>query len=98
MVQYQLALTRLLAGTAFGSMRQRTAMHLLNLGVARPDGALVAPVAQQALADAVGTTRETVARALGELRSVGSVATVRGGVLLRDPERLAAEAQRSSGM
>ena len=97
-VQYQLALTRLLAGTAFGSIRQRTAMHLLNLSMARPDGALVAPVTQQALADAVGTTRETVARALGELRSVGNIATVRGGVLLRDPERLAAETQRSSGV
>ena len=65
---------------------------------ARSDGALVAPVTQQALADAVGTTRETVARALGELRLSGSIATVRGGILLRDPEQLAAEAERASGV
>jgi CRP/FNR family transcriptional regulator, cyclic AMP receptor protein len=92
MVQYQRDLIHLLAGTAFGSIRQRTAMHLVNLGTLRSDGALVAPVTQQALADAVGTTRETVARALRELRTVGAIATVRGGVLLRDLERLAAEA------
>jgi len=97
-VRYQLDLTRLLAGTAFGSIRQRTAMHLLNLSIARSDGSLVAPVTQQALADAVGTTRETVARALGELRAAGSIASVRGGVLLRDPERLGAETQLGSGV
>jgi CRP/FNR family transcriptional regulator, cyclic AMP receptor protein len=97
-VQYQLELTRLLAGTAFGSIRQRTAMHLLNLGIARSDGALVAPVTQQALADAVGTTRETVARALGELRRAEVIATVHGGILLRDVDRLASEAQYGSGV
>jgi len=97
-VRYQRDLIRLLAGTAFGSIRERTAMHLLDLSAARSDGALVAPVTQQALADAVGTTRETVARALGELRLSGSIATVRGGILLRDPEQLAAEAERASGV
>jgi CRP/FNR family transcriptional regulator len=98
MAQYQRDLIHLLAGTAFGSIRQRTAMHLLNLVAARSDGALVAAVTQQALADAVGTTRETVARALSELRLAGVTATVRGGVLLRDPERLAAEAERAAGV
>ncbi len=98
MAQYQRDLVHLLAGTAFGSIRERVAMHLLNLGTPQPDGRLFAPVTQQALADAVGTTRETVARALGELRAAGATASERGGVLLRDPERLAAEAQQASGV
>jgi CRP/FNR family cyclic AMP-dependent transcriptional regulator len=98
MVQYQWDLIHLLAGAVFGSIRQRTAMHLLSLAAARSDGALVAAVTQQELADAVGTTREVVARALGELRAAGALATVRGGVLLRDPERLAAEANSGAGV
>jgi CRP-like cAMP-binding protein len=85
-------------------------MHLLNLattgttgatgmaGAVRPDGPLTAPVTQQALADAVGTTRETVARALGELRDVGAIATGRNGIRLRDPEVLAVEAHRATGV
>jgi CRP-like cAMP-binding protein len=92
MVQYQRDLIHVLAGTAFGSIRQRTAMHLLNLAVARPDGTLVAAVTQQALADAVGTTRETVARAVGDLRRTGAIATESGGVRVRDPKALLAEA------
>jgi CRP/FNR family transcriptional regulator, cyclic AMP receptor protein len=106
MVTYQVDLIRVLAGTAFGSVRERTAMHLLGLASKGPEGApiagaLVAAVTQQTLADAVGTTRETVARALGELRELGLISTVRGGrggVLLRDPEGLAAEAERGSGV
>ena len=101
MVVYQRDLIHLLAGTAFGSIRQRVAMHLLNLattGMVRPDGPLTAPVTQQSLADAVGTTRETVARALGELRDVGAIATGRNGIVLRDPEVLAAEAHRATGV
>jgi CRP-like cAMP-binding protein len=95
LVQYQGDLLRVLVGTAFGSIRERTAMHLLDLSVARPDGLLVAPVTQQALADAVGTTRETVARALGELRDEGMIVTARGGIVLLHPEQLAAEAEGS---
>jgi CRP-like cAMP-binding protein len=100
LVAYQRDLIHVLAGTAFGWIRQRVAMHLLNLGTARPtpvDEALSAPVTQQALADAVGTTRETVARALGELRAEGAIATQRNGIVLCDPEGLAAEAHRATG-
>jgi CRP/FNR family transcriptional regulator len=44
------------AGTAFGSVRQRLARHLLDLATARQrDALLVGEVNQQALADAVGT-------------------------------------------
>jgi CRP/FNR family transcriptional regulator len=96
MVQYQRDLIHVLAGTAFGSIRQRVAMHLLNLGIARPDGTLIAPVTQQALADAVGTTRESVARALGALRAAGIITRERTGIHLRDPERLATDAYQGS--
>jgi CRP/FNR family cyclic AMP-dependent transcriptional regulator len=98
---YQRDLIHLLAGTAFGSIRQRVAVHLLNLAVTLPQnvgGRLVAPVTQQALADAVGSTRETVARALGELRAAGAIKSVHGGIHLLDPEQLAAEADLGAGV
>jgi CRP/FNR family transcriptional regulator len=95
---YQRDLIHLLAGTAFGSIRQRVAVHLLNLAVTYPGGALVAPVTQQALADAVGTTRETAARALRELRATGAIKSHRGGIQLQDPQQLAGEAHRAAGV
>ena len=77
------------AGTAFGSVRQRVARHLLDLAAPRWRGAvLLAPVSQQELADAAGTVREVVARALRELRDAGLVETTKRGVLLRDPAGL----------
>jgi CRP/FNR family transcriptional regulator, cyclic AMP receptor protein len=77
------------AGTAFGTVRQRVARHVLDLAAERQRGAeLLAPVSQQELADAVGTVREVVARALRELRDAGLVQTTRGGVLVVDPAGL----------
>ncbi len=52
---------------------------------------------QRALADAVGSTRETVARALSALREAGAIATQRHRIVLNDPEALAAEANRVAG-
>ena len=98
LTHYQRDLIHLLAGTAFGSIRQRVAVHLLNLAVTHAGGALVAPVTQQALADAVGTTRETAARALRELRAVGAIKSHRGGILLHDPQQLAGEAHQAFGI
>ena len=95
---YQRGLIHLLAGAAFGSIRQRVALHLLNLAAGSSGEALVAPVTQQVLADSVGTTRETVARALRELRATGAIKSHRGGVLLHDPEQLAAEAYQAAGV
>lgn len=75
--------------TAFGTVRQRLARHLLDMAAERQAGArLVAQVSQQELADAVGTAREVVARTLRELRDAGIVRTGRGGVELLDPSRL----------
>jgi CRP/FNR family transcriptional regulator len=77
------------AGNVFGSVRQRVARHLLDLAADRQQGAvLIAPVSQQALADAVGTAREVVARTLHDLRRARLVDTARNGVVLVDPDRL----------
>jgi CRP/FNR family transcriptional regulator, cyclic AMP receptor protein len=75
---------------AFGSVRQRVAAHLLDLASAqqRPQARLVARVSQQELADAVGSVREVVARALRDFRLAGLVATAPDSVVILDPARL----------
>lgn len=86
-------LVRCVAGAAFGTVRQRVARHLLDLGCAEHlDPPYVAAVTHQQLAAAVGSTREVVGRALSELRATGLVETTRGGILLPDPAGLATEA------
>jgi CRP/FNR family cyclic AMP-dependent transcriptional regulator len=74
----------------FGSVRQRVASHLLDLASTqqRPAGTLEARVTQQELADAVGSVREVVARALRDLRRLGIVATSTDSVVILDPIRL----------
>jgi CRP/FNR family transcriptional regulator, cyclic AMP receptor protein len=75
------------AGSAFGSVRQRVARHLLDLATARQrDSLLVVEVSQQDLADAVGSAREVVARTLAELRSAGLIRTGRKGIVLVDAD------------
>src|SRR5215212_347403 len=77
------------AGSAFGTVRQRVARHLLDLAAERQRGSkLLAPVSQQDLADAAGTVREVVARVLRDLRDAGLVETTRSGVLITDPAGL----------
>ncbi|HEX7172133.1 MAG TPA: Crp/Fnr family transcriptional regulator [Candidatus Limnocylindria bacterium] len=77
------------ADTAFGSVRQRLARHLLDLATAsQRDARLVAEVSQQALADAVGTAREVVARTLHDFRSARLIQTGRRGIVLLDPDRI----------
>lgn len=78
------------AVNAFGSVRQRIAAHLLDLASdgQRPHGRLEAHVSQQELADAAGSVREVVARALRELRVAGIVATSADSVVILDPARL----------
>jgi CRP/FNR family transcriptional regulator len=106
MLTYQRDLLHMLAGTAFGSIRQRVAMHLLNLGTTdsapiairkRSVPLLSAQVTQQSLADAVGSTRRSVARALSELRVEGVIETHRTGIVLLNPEQLAVEAYQATG-
>lgn len=79
-------------GTAFASVRQRVARHILDLASETQTGPdLVAEVSQQALADAVGTAREVVVRILRELREEAIVETRRGGIVILDAERLLAQ-------
>lgn len=82
-----------LAGTTFGSLRERVVRHLLDVASEQQRGpALVARLSQQELADAVGTVREVVSRVLGKLRDDGLVRTGDGGIELIDLARLAEEA------
>jgi CRP/FNR family cyclic AMP-dependent transcriptional regulator len=77
-------------GSAFATVRQRVARHLLDLA---SEGApeLVVSVTQQQLAEAVGTVREVVVRVLRELRTAGVVRTERNRIVIVDPARLIAE-------
>ena len=88
------------AVNAFGSVRQRVAAHLLDLASdrQRPGGRLVARVSQQELADAAGSVREVVARALRDLRVAGIVATAADSVVILDPARLYAESGGPAGL
>jgi CRP/FNR family cyclic AMP-dependent transcriptional regulator len=85
-----------MAVAAFGSVRQRVAVHLLDLASDRlqQQGALVAKVSHRELADAAGSVREVVARALRQLRDAGIVATEADRVVILDPARLYAESGR----
>lgn len=84
-----------LAGNTFGTVRQRVARHLLDLGAsADHEHDLVARVTQQELADAVGSVRPVVARALAELRNEGIVASSSDGIVILDPARLHDETWR----
>jgi CRP/FNR family transcriptional regulator len=69
---------------------QRVASHLLDLATMpqRPEAPLVSEVSQQELADAVGSVREVVARALRDLRAAGTVATSTDRIEILDPVRL----------
>jgi CRP/FNR family transcriptional regulator, cyclic AMP receptor protein len=84
--------------SAFASVRQRVARHLLDLASESQRGSeLRAAIGQQELADAVGTVREVVVRTLRELREEGVLRTGRDGIIVVDPERLAAEAFGPAG-
>ena len=88
------------AVNAFGSVRQRVAGHLLDLASAQqhPAARLVAHVSQQELADAVGSVREVVARALRDFRVAGIVATTADSVVILDAARLYAESAGPVGL
>ena len=88
------------AVNAFGSVRQRVAVHLLDLASAQlhPRGRMVARVSQQELADAVGSVREVVARVLRDLRVAGIVTTSSDSVLILDAARLHGESWDPAGL
>jgi CRP/FNR family transcriptional regulator, cyclic AMP receptor protein len=79
-----------LAASAFGTMRERIAGHLLEMAhTDQESGRIVVSVTQQRLADDVGTVREVVARTLREFRDDGLVETLTGTVVILDAPRLA---------
>ncbi len=90
-------LWRELADTAFASVPQRVARHLLEIAATQQESGapLVARVSQQELADLVGSVREVVARALRDLRTEGIVRVTRAGIFVVDPDSLAARAWSS---
>lgn len=84
-----------IAATAFASVPQRVARHLLEIAAREQEaegGGLIAHVSQQELADLAGSVREVVARALRELRDEDVVRVGRSGIEVVDPASLAARA------
>jgi CRP/FNR family transcriptional regulator len=84
-------------GSAFATVRQRVARHLLDLASElgpkpeperRTGQELVVRGSQQELADAVGTVREVVVRVLRDLRRQGAVRTERDHIVILDPALL----------
>lgn len=86
-----------LATLVFRLMRELEQVHayklnqrLANLLLLQASAAGELRQTQQQLADHLGTTREVVARLLGELAADGLVTTGRGLIRIRDAQRLAA--------
>ena len=76
-----------LGDNLFGTVQQRVCRHLLDLASNSPDG-LVVKVEQHELADAIGSVREVVARALRKLREAGLVERHPAGIRIADPSGL----------
>jgi CRP/FNR family transcriptional regulator, cyclic AMP receptor protein len=82
------------SGSAFGTVRQRLARHLLDIAAQHQTGVdLVVRLSGQALADSVGTAREVVARTLHDLRAAGIVGSEADGIRILEPELLEEIAQ-----
>ena len=85
-----------ITGSAFSSVRQRVARHLLDLAAGEPRvrigaaaaPALTVPVSQRQLAESVGTVREVVVRVLRDLREAGVICTRPDRIDILDPIRL----------
>jgi CRP/FNR family transcriptional regulator len=90
------ALVDEISGSAFATVRQRIAHHLLHMAQSRSSlPYLVARITQTDLANAAGTVREVSVRELRGLRAEGLIRPGREGIAILDPEglqRVAAEA------
>lgn len=83
------ALVNEIAGSAFASVRQRIAHHLLHMAQGRSsEPYLVARITQTALANAAGTVREVSVRELRALRAEGLIRPGREGIAILDPDGL----------
>lgn len=77
----------ILGDTIFGTVEQRVSRHLLDLASNSGDG-LIVTVEQQEIADAIGSVREVVARALRKLREAGLVERHGRGLRILNPSAL----------
>ncbi|MGY1809988.1 Crp/Fnr family transcriptional regulator [Blastococcus sp. SYSU D00669] len=86
-----------ITGSAFSSVRERVARHLLDLAAQEVAGPGPAPatlrvaVSQRQLAESVGTVREVVVRVLRELRRSGAIRTHPDHIDILDPLLLSQE-------
>ena len=79
---------------AYGDVRTRVNRRLLEIACKQPDKTLIARVTQDELASGVGASRQSVARALGDLRRAGVTDSIAGGVLVLKPAALLARPRR----
>jgi CRP/FNR family cyclic AMP-dependent transcriptional regulator len=81
-----------LSGQAFLTVGQRLARQLLDLAEPGDGHSLAVQANQQQLADAIGSVREVVTRALHQLRDEGLIDIGRHEIILTDPAALAGRA------
>ncbi|MER6936113.1 Crp/Fnr family transcriptional regulator [Nocardioides sp. NPDC127514] len=82
-----LEVVEILGDNIFGTVEQRVCRHLLDLADNSDDG-LVVNVDQQEIADAIGSVREVVARALRKLREAGLLERDSRGLRIISPSAL----------
>jgi CRP/FNR family cyclic AMP-dependent transcriptional regulator len=78
----------MLADNVFKSVGERVAAALLEFA-REQEGLLVVRISQQEIADSIGSVREVVARALGQLRSAGLIERRGQRTIICNPDALA---------
>lgn len=91
LARHSLRAQQMLADDVFLSVRSRVARHLIDLAVSN-DGMLTVSAGHQDIADAIGSVREVVSRALGKLRDEGLIARRGNETVLLDIAQLHAVA------
>ena len=81
------AAQQILSDDMFLPVQARVARHLIDLAVVQQD-ALVVTAGHQEIADAIGSVREVVSRALGEMREDGLISRRGNQTILADVARL----------
>lgn len=72
-----------------GSVIQRTARHLLDLAAEAGAGdPVTVNVTHERVADSIGSRREVITRAFGQLQKAGVVSLRRGRIVIREPLKL----------
>jgi CRP/FNR family transcriptional regulator len=85
--QRSMASQQMLSDDLFLSVRARVARHLIEMAASR-DGTLVVNANHQAIADAIGSVREVVSRALSHMREEGLITRRGGETVLLDVEQM----------